>query len=204
MPSPLTADRCCCTCWSCSPSPARHDQRGQAARHRRLGGERPSTKLYDAGEQLVSVDIGPGLSARGFACAGSSYVGVGVTADPRHRGASSSSATTRPHPRAGLQHDDVVLEPEVWRDAHQEGVILHVTILRQEREDDRASAGGQDLHRVARTNDQSQPPGSVTSNGHVSNTSSATRIRVEVASEGVDGLRQGAAAALRSPARCDW
>ena len=87
-------------------------------------------KLYDAGEQLVSVDIGPGLSARGFACAGSSYVGVGVTADPGTERIILVGDNT-PASRAGLQHDDIVLNPEVWRDAHQEGVILHVTILRQ-------------------------------------------------------------------------
>jgi hypothetical protein len=36
-----------------------------------------------------------------------------------------------PASRAGLQHDDIVLNPEVWRDAHQEGVVLHVAILRE-------------------------------------------------------------------------
>ena len=40
-------------------------------------------KLYETGEHIISVDIRPGLSPRGgLACAGSSYVGVGVTADP--------------------------------------------------------------------------------------------------------------------------
>ena len=36
-----------------------------------------------------------------------------------------------PASRAGLQHDDIVLNPEVWRDAHREGIVLHVTILRE-------------------------------------------------------------------------
>ena len=42
-------------------------------------------KLYEAGGQIVSVDIRPGLTARGFACSGSSYVGVGVSRRTPHR-----------------------------------------------------------------------------------------------------------------------
>jgi hypothetical protein len=86
-------------------------------------------KLYEAAEQIVSVEIGPGLAARGFACAGSSYVGVGVTAELRTERIMLVGDDT-PASRAGLQHDDIVLNPEVWRDAHQEGIVLHVTILR--------------------------------------------------------------------------
>jgi len=44
--------------------------------------------------------------------------------------ASSSWVTTPPASRAGLQHDDIVLNPGVWRDAHREGALLHVVILR--------------------------------------------------------------------------
>jgi hypothetical protein len=94
------------------------------------GHETSADKLYDAGEQLVSVDIGPGLSARGFACAGSSYVGVGITADPRTDRIILVGDKT-PASRAGLQHDDIVLNPQVWRDAHREGVVLAVVILRE-------------------------------------------------------------------------
>jgi hypothetical protein len=35
-----------------------------------------------------------------------------------------------PASRAGLQHDDIVLNPEVWRDAYQEGVVLRLLVLR--------------------------------------------------------------------------
>ena len=87
-------------------------------------------KLYEAGAQIVSVDIRPGLAARGFACAGSSYVGVGVTAELRTERIMLVGDDT-PASRAGLQHDDIVLNPEVWQDAHQEGIVLQVTILRE-------------------------------------------------------------------------
>ena len=88
-------------------------------------------KLYETGEQTISVDIRPGLSARGgFACAGSSYIGVGVTADPGTERIILVGDDT-PASRAGLQHDDIVLNPEVWQDAHQEGIVLQVTILRE-------------------------------------------------------------------------
>jgi hypothetical protein len=87
-------------------------------------------KLYETGAQIVSVDIRPGLSARGFACAGSSYVGVGVTAEVRTERIMLVGDDT-PASRAGLQHDDIVLNPEVWRDAHREGIVLQVAILRE-------------------------------------------------------------------------
>jgi len=87
-------------------------------------------KLYETGAQIVSVDIRPALSARGLACAGSSYVGVGVTAELRTERIMLVGDDT-PASRAGLQHDDIVLNPEVWQDAHREGVVLQVTILRQ-------------------------------------------------------------------------
>ena len=87
-------------------------------------------KLYETGAQIVSVDIRPGLSARGLACAGSSYVGVGVTADPRTERIILVGEDT-PASRAGLQHDDIVLNPAVWRDSHQEGVLLLVQVLRE-------------------------------------------------------------------------
>jgi hypothetical protein len=87
-------------------------------------------RLRDAGEQLVSVDLGPGLSADGLACTGSTYVGVGVTADPRTERLILIGDNT-PASRAGLQHDDIVLNPEVWRDAHQDGAVLRMLILRE-------------------------------------------------------------------------
>lgn len=95
-----------------------------------VGQETSADKLYDAGEQIVSVDISPGLSARGFACAGSSYVGVGITVDPGTERIILVGDNT-PASRAGLQHDDIVLNPEVWREAHRDGVVLHMTILRE-------------------------------------------------------------------------
>jgi hypothetical protein len=94
------------------------------------GQETSADKLYDAGEQIVSVDIRPGLATSGFACGGSRYVGVGITVDPGTERIILVGDNT-PASRAGLQHDDIVLNPEVWRDAHREGVVLHVTILRE-------------------------------------------------------------------------
>jgi hypothetical protein len=87
-------------------------------------------KLHGAGEQIISVDIRPGLSTNGLACAGSSYIGVGITAEPGSERIILVGENT-PASRAGLQHDDIVLNPAVWRDAHREGALLHVVILRQ-------------------------------------------------------------------------
>lgn len=86
-------------------------------------------RLRDAGERLVEVDISPGLNTRGIACAGSSYVGIGITADPRTDRIILVGDNT-PASRAGLQHDDIVLNPDVWRDAHVDGALLHVLVLR--------------------------------------------------------------------------
>ena len=93
--------------------------------------ETTADKLHGAGEHIVSVDISPGLSTRGgLACAGSSYVGVGVTAEPGSERIILVGDDT-PASRAGLQHDDIVLNPDVWQDAHKEGALLHVVILRE-------------------------------------------------------------------------
>jgi hypothetical protein len=91
--------------------------------------ETSADKLYAAGEQIISVDIRPGLAASGLACAGSSYIGVGVTAEPGSERIILVGDDT-PASRAGLQHDDIVLNPDVWRHAHREGALLHVVILR--------------------------------------------------------------------------
>jgi hypothetical protein len=86
-------------------------------------------KLHGAGEQIVEVDIRPGLATHGIACEGSSYIGVGVTADPRTDRIILVGDNT-PASRAGLQHDDIVLNPGVWQHAHVDGALLHVVILR--------------------------------------------------------------------------
>lgn len=93
--------------------------------------ELTADKLHGAGDQMiVNVDIRPGLSTSGLACAGSSYVGVGVTAEPGSERIILVGDNT-PASRAGLQHDDIVLNPIVWRDAHREGALLHVLVLRE-------------------------------------------------------------------------
>ena len=86
-------------------------------------------KLYDAGEEIIRVDIRPGLSMSGRVCASSSYVGIGITADPRTQRIILVGENT-PASRAGLQRDDIVLNPDVWGNAHQEGALLHVLVLR--------------------------------------------------------------------------
>lgn len=86
-------------------------------------------RLREAGEQVVDVDISPGLAATGLACEGSSYVGVGITAEPGTERIILVGDNT-PASRAGLQHDDVVLNPAVWRDAHREGTLLRLLVRR--------------------------------------------------------------------------
>jgi hypothetical protein len=76
------------------------------------------------------MELRPGLAASGLACSGSSYVGVGVTADPRTERIILVGDDT-PASRAGLQHDDIVLNPAVWRDSHREGDLLPVQVLRE-------------------------------------------------------------------------
>ena len=92
--------------------------------------ETTADKLHGAGEQIINVDISPQLSTRGTACEGSSYIGVGVTAEPKSERIILVGENT-PASRAGLQHDDIVLNPSVWRDAHVDGALLHVVILRE-------------------------------------------------------------------------
>jgi predicted metalloprotease with PDZ domain len=92
--------------------------------------ETTADKLHGAGEQIISVDISPGLSTNGLACAGSSYIGVGVTAEPGSERIILVGENT-PASRAGLQHDDIVLNPGVWRDAHEDGALLRVVVLRE-------------------------------------------------------------------------
>ena len=89
-------------------------------------------RLRDAGERIVPVEIrsGPSPSAGALACAGSTYVGVGITADPRTERIILVGDDT-PASRAGLRHDDIVLNPEVWRDAHRDGALLLVRVLRE-------------------------------------------------------------------------
>jgi hypothetical protein len=92
--------------------------------------ETTADRLHGAGEHIVSVDIRPGLSVRGRVCSGSSYVGVGVTATP-DSGRILLVGDDTPASRAGLQPDDVVLNPEVWQEARTEGALLRMVILRE-------------------------------------------------------------------------
>ena len=88
-------------------------------------------RLYGAGAQIVHIDVRPGLlQASGLACTGSSYVGVGVTAEPGTERIILVGEDT-PASRAGLQHDDVVLNPEVWQHAHRDGALLRLLVLRE-------------------------------------------------------------------------
>ena len=87
-------------------------------------------RLTTAGERVVSVDIvHPAPTTSGVACAGSRYVGIGVTSDPRTERIILVGDDT-PASRAGLQHDDIVLNPEVWQQSLREGMVLHVLVLR--------------------------------------------------------------------------
>ena len=92
--------------------------------------ETSAETLRDAGERIVSVEIRPALATSGLACAGSTYIGVGITADPRTQRIILVGDDT-PASRAGLRHDDIVLNPDVWSDAHREGVLLRVLVLRE-------------------------------------------------------------------------
>ena len=92
--------------------------------------EATADKLRGAGDRIARMELRPGLAASGLACAGSSYVGVGVTADPRTERIILVGDDT-PASRAGLQHDDIVLNPAVWQQSHREGDLLRVEVLRE-------------------------------------------------------------------------
>ena len=93
--------------------------------------ETTADKLRSAGEHVISVDIRPGLSTlSGMACDGSSYIGVGITTEPRSERIILVGENP-PASRAGLQHDDIVLNPIVWKNGHTEGALLRVRVLRQ-------------------------------------------------------------------------
>jgi len=91
--------------------------------------ETSADSLRDAGERIIGVEIVPTLTTSGLVCPGSSYVGVGVTADPRTDRIILVGENT-PAARAGLRHDDIVLNPSVWREPRDEGVLLLVLVLR--------------------------------------------------------------------------
>jgi predicted metalloprotease with PDZ domain len=91
--------------------------------------ERSAARLRGAGERTVSVDIRPGLSTSGLVCPGSSYIGVGVTSEPGSERIILVGDDT-PASRAGLQRDDIVLNPDIWQDAHKDGARLRLLILR--------------------------------------------------------------------------
>lgn len=86
-------------------------------------------RLRGAGEQLVRVDVVPAPSMAGRTCAGSSYVGIGVTIAPATNRIILVGDDT-PASRAGLRHDDVVLNPHIWDRSHPEGTLLRIDILR--------------------------------------------------------------------------
>jgi hypothetical protein len=92
--------------------------------------ETSAERLRDAGDRVVSVDIVSELSGSVLLCPGSSYIGVGITADPRTERIVMVGDDT-PASRAGLQRDDIVLNPSVWHEAHEEGTLLHVRVLRE-------------------------------------------------------------------------
>ena len=92
--------------------------------------EATADKLRGAGERIARVQLlRAGVPMNGLACSGSSYVGVGVTADPRTERIILVGDDT-PASRAGLQHDDIVLNPAVWQASHREGELLRVQVLR--------------------------------------------------------------------------
>lgn len=91
--------------------------------------ETSADALHAAGEQIVDVDISPALASAGLPCEGSSYIGVGVTAEPGTERIILVGDNT-PASRAGLQHNDIVLNPSVWRHAHTEGALLRLRVLR--------------------------------------------------------------------------
>ena len=87
-------------------------------------------RLHGAHRHVVSVDlIRPDTITSSRACEGSSYVGIGVTADPRTERIILVGDDT-PASRAGLKRDDIVLNPDVWRGVHREGALLELFILR--------------------------------------------------------------------------
>jgi hypothetical protein len=90
-----------------------------------------ANRLRDAGDRIVSVALLPEPSGGALACPGSSYVGVGITADPRTERIVMVGDDT-PASRAGLQRDDIVLNPSVWHEAHEEGTLLFVRVLRED------------------------------------------------------------------------
>jgi len=92
--------------------------------------EATADRLREAGDRIARVELRPGLLTSGLPCSGSSYVGVGVTADPRTERIILVGEDT-PASRAGLQHDDIVLNPAVWRDSLREGDLLRVQVLRE-------------------------------------------------------------------------
>ena len=92
--------------------------------------ETTADKLRGGGDGIARIELRPGRPAGGAACAGSSYVGVGVTADPRTERIILVGDDT-PASKAGLQHDDIVLNPVVWQESHREGDVLRVEVLRE-------------------------------------------------------------------------
>ena len=87
-------------------------------------------RLRDAGDRLVSVDLLPERSGGAPLCPGSSYVGIGITADPRTERIIMVGDDT-PASRAGLRRDDIVLNPSVWSEPREDGTLLLVRVLRE-------------------------------------------------------------------------
>ena len=86
--------------------------------------------LHGAQRHVVSVDlVRADTITSSRACEGSSYVGIGVTADPRTERVILVGDDT-PASRAGLKRNDIVLNPEVWHGRHAEGELLELLVLR--------------------------------------------------------------------------
>ena len=90
-----------------------------------------STTTLRSGEHVTRAIVARAPTLDGLACPGSRYLGIGVTADPRTERIILVGDDT-PASRAGLRHDDIVLNPEVWQQPLRDGLVLQVWVLRDQ------------------------------------------------------------------------